>query len=167
MKYLFLTPWKISKNSALFQFSEEFFFRVSQSIPCEIITPQSVLKEKDIVAFYTKEIKKCSTTKPICFAFDENGVTGNSESFAKDLKQQEINGEKIILFCFGGAYGLPKEILPLVRCHLISLSPLTFSHELAFCVALEQIYRARCILSNHPYHHGEMSSLAQQKRPYK
>ena len=45
---------------------------------------------------------------------------------------------------------------------LISLSMLTFSHELAFSVALEQIYRARCIIENHPYHHGEKSPLAKK-----
>jgi 23S rRNA (pseudouridine1915-N3)-methyltransferase len=161
VKYYFISPWKISKTSPLYAYSEEFFSRISHFVSCEWLTPQTQLKEKELIAFYTKEIKKCSSIKPVCFAFDENGKQPrSSEEFAKNLKQQEIVGEKVVLFCFGGAYGLPKEILSLVRCYPVSLSPLTFSHELAFCVALEQIYRARCILANHPYHHGEKSPLS-------
>lgn len=164
MKYIFITPWKIPKNSNLLHFSKEFYTRITKFVTCEIVVPQNTLGEKETLHFYTKEIKKCGLDKPICFAFDENGTSYSSASFAKDLKQQEINGEKFVLFCFGSAYGLPKELLPLVRIKLISLSGLTFSHELAFSVALEQIYRARCIMNNHPYHHGEISPLAKEYR---
>ena len=164
MKYIFITPWKIPKNSNLLHFSEEFYTRISKFVACEIVAAQNPLDEKELVHFYTKEIKKCSVEKPICFAFDENGTSYSSANFAKDLKQQEINGEKVVLFCFGSAYGLPRELIPLVRIKLISLSSLTFSHELAFSVALEQIYRARCIMNNHPYHHGDISPLAKELR---
>lgn len=162
MKYLFLTPWKIPKSSLLFAYCEEFSIRLSKFIPCEFITPQNTLSDKELVAFYTKEIKKLSVEKPLCFAFDENGANYSSNNFAKNLKQAEIQSEKIIIFCFGSAFGLPEELIPLLRIKLISLSALTYSHELAFAVALEQIYRARCILDHHPYHHGEKSPLAKQ-----
>jgi 23S rRNA (pseudouridine1915-N3)-methyltransferase len=162
VKYIFIAPWKIPKNSNLFNFYDEFTNRISKFINCEFIWAQSALTEKDAIQFYTKEITKITPEKPICFAFDENGKTFDSDKFSRELKQQEINAEKVVLFCFGGAYGLPKELTNLVRIKLISLSSLTFSHELAFCVALEQIYRARCIMENHPYHHGEKSPLAKQ-----
>lgn len=162
VKYIFLTPWKTPKSSLLFNVIEEYYSRVSKFIACEIITPHGMLNENEIVNFYTKEIKKTGVERPICFAFDENGNTYTSENFAKELKQQEIQGEKCVVFCFGSAYGLPKELRQLVRVKLISLSKLTFAHELAFAVALEQIYRARCIMENHPYHHGEMSPLAKE-----
>ncbi len=162
MKYVFLTPWKIPKSSSLFQFCEEFSLRVSKFVPCQFICSQNQLDEKETIAYFTKEIKKLSIEKPLCFAFDENGANHNSDSFAKVLEHQEIHGEKIVIFCFGNAYGLPKELISLVRLKTICLSKLTFSHELAFAVSLEQIYRARCILQNHPYHHGEKSSLAKE-----
>ncbi len=160
MRYVFLAPWKIPKNSLLYSYINEFFARISKIVPCEFITPSSTLEEKQIVDFYLKEIRKMPGEKPMCFAFDENGASFSSASFAKALHQQDINAEKMVLFCFGSAYGLPKEINPYLKIKLISLSGLTFSHELAFSVALEQIYRARCIIANHPYHHGEKSSLS-------
>lgn len=162
MKYIFIIPWKIPKNSPLAHFINEFYLRISKFIACEIITPQSQLEEKEINSFFSKEIKKLSAEKPLCFAFDENGSSYSSIKFANELTQQEIKGEKLIVFCFGSAYGLPKELLNYVRIKLISLSELTFSHELAFSVALEQIYRARCIMASHPYHHGDKSPLIKE-----
>ena len=162
MKYIFLAPWKIQKSSLLFSYIEEFSNRLSKITPCEFIAPSAALDEKKTVEFYVKEIKKIPGEKPLCFALDENGKTFTSQQFAKILELQEINGEKIVLFCFGGAYGLPKEIIPLLNIKLISLSSLTFAHELAFAVALEQVYRARCIMTNHPYHHGDKSPLARE-----
>lgn len=164
MRYVFLTPWKIPKNSLLTNFIEEFYSRILKHFSCEIVAPQATLNEKEVIHFYEKEIKKLNTEKPICFAFDENGNSYSSTNFAKELKQQEINGEKCIVFCFGSAYGLPKELLSYLRVKLVSLSELTFSHELAFSVALEQIYRACCINNNHPYHHGDKSPLAKELR---
>ncbi|APJ02784.1 23S rRNA (pseudouridine(1915)-N(3))-methyltransferase RlmH [Silvanigrella aquatica] len=161
MRYVVLTPWKIPQQSLLFDYVQEFLDRISKYTPTTHIYPSSSLAQEDLAAFYTKEFKKLSVENPLCIAFDENGAAQNSFEFAKRLDQFEQKGEKMVIFCLGGAYGLPREIKALGRIHLISLSKMTFPHELALGILLEQIYRARCILSNHPYHHGDISALAQ------
>jgi len=56
-----------------------------------------------------------------------------------------------LAFAIGGPDGLPREVL--TRSHLtLSLSRLTLPHALARLVLVEQLYRAHCILANHPYH---------------
>ncbi len=79
-------------------------------------------------------------------ALDENGKMLDSISFANMLKDiSKIN------FFIGGAYGFGNEFIS--KCHKsISLSPLTFSKDLAYIVLCEQVYRALSILNNHPYH---------------
>lgn len=160
MRYVLLTPWKIPQQSPLFQFIQEFLGRISKFTPITHLFPSTHLNQDELVSFYIKEFKKLSVENPLCIAFDENGKHQSSLSFAKSLDQYELRGEKMVIFCLGGAYGLPIEIKSLGRVELVSLSCMTFSHELSFAVLLEQIYRARCILSNHPYHHGDVSPLA-------
>ncbi|KAB8027759.1 23S rRNA (pseudouridine(1915)-N(3))-methyltransferase RlmH [Fluviispira multicolorata] len=160
MRYIFITPWKLPKNSLLYDFIQEFLGRISKFTPVQHISPPATIHSNELSAFYAKEIKKISVEKPLCFALDENGDSVNSSELSKSLEQCELKGEKYILFCLGGAYGLPEELKALVRVELISLSKMTFPHEMAFAVLVEQVYRARCILSNHPYHHGDKSPLA-------
>ncbi len=160
MRYVFITPWKIPQQSLLFGFVQEFLGRISKFTPITHIFPSSQMNSNELASFYTKEFKKLSVENPLCIAFDENGKHRKSFDFAKNLNQYELRGEKMVIFCLGGAYGLPAELKLLGRIELISLSHMTFPHELAFAVLLEQVYRARCILSNHPYHHGDTSPLA-------
>ncbi len=167
MRYIFITPWKIPKNSLLYDFIQEFFSRISKHTSVQHIFPSSQLNPNEVLAFYTKEIKKFSVENPLCIALDENGENLSSSGLAKNLEQYEVKGEKIVLFCLGGAYGLPEELKSIVKIDLISLSRMTFPHEMALAVLVEQVYRARCILSNHPYHHGDKSPLALSLQKYK
>ncbi|WGL58720.1 23S rRNA (pseudouridine(1915)-N(3))-methyltransferase RlmH [Pigmentibacter sp. JX0631] len=150
------------RDSLLYKFVEEYQKRVAKFTPITIIQPQTILSVEEISLFYQKEIKKLSVENPLCFALDENGKNYSSISFAKKLELFETRGEKMVIFCLGGAYGLPKELKNIGRLELFSLSALTFPHELALAVLFEQIYRAKCILSNHPYHHGEPSALIKE-----
>ncbi len=62
-----------------------------------------------------------------------------------------IENKNIINFYIGGAYGFNKEFLD--KCdQIISLSDLTMAHKIANIVLCEQIFRALCIVNNHPYH---------------
>ncbi|WP_267524473.1 23S rRNA (pseudouridine(1915)-N(3))-methyltransferase RlmH [Campylobacter sp. MG1] len=95
-------------------------------------------------AEYTKAYSQYK--KNYSIALSENGKNINSFEFANLLKDKnEIN------FFIGGAYGFNDEFLN--SCdYVVSLSKLTFSHELARILLLEQIYRGICINKNHPYH---------------
>ena len=84
--------------------------------------------------------------KPFSIALSEKGKSIDSLEFANLLKDKsEIN------FFVGGAYGFSDEFLNTCD-YVLSFSKLTFSHELARIVLLEQIYRGFCINTNHPYH---------------
>ncbi|WP_338636656.1 23S rRNA (pseudouridine(1915)-N(3))-methyltransferase RlmH [Spirobacillus cienkowskii] len=160
MRYIILTPWKISRNSVLFNCIQDFVNRSSHYISLQHIYPSHVLSSEQHTQFYCKELKKLSVENPLCIALDENGKQLSSDGFAKELSYYELHGEKAIVFCVGGAYGLPQEIVKLGRFRSISLSSMTLPHEMALAVLVEQIYRARCIIASHPYHHADPSAFS-------
>jgi len=86
---------------------------------------------------------------PIALAID--GKALSSDAFAKILQNMAIDGTPHIAFVIGGAEGLSAHILGLCRMRL-SLSAMTFPHQLARIILLEQVYRAFRIISNEPYH---------------
>lgn len=167
MRYIFLIPWKVPPQSHLYKYIEEFQNRITKLCAVTIVQAQAHLTQDELAPFYIKEIKKISVENPLCIALDENGKNISSLLFAKQLEQYETRGEKVLVFCLGGAYGLPKELKKLGRLELISLSAMTFPHEMALAILFEQIYRAKCILSNHPYHHGEPSPLVKELKSKK
>jgi 23S rRNA (pseudouridine1915-N3)-methyltransferase len=82
---------------------------------------------------------------------DENGKDFSSINFAAQL-QQWLNQHAHIVFVIGGAYGFSEEVY--ARANLkLSLSSLTFSHQLVPLIFGEQLYRAFTILKGEPYHH--------------
>jgi len=74
----------------------------------------------------------------------------SSEGFSTVFAKQMMLG-KSIDFIIGGAFGLDEIILKTANIKL-SLSEMTFPHQLVKVILLEQIYRAQTILDNHPYH---------------
>ena len=85
-------------------------------------------------------------------ALTPTGRSETSDGFARRLAQWRANGRSIA-FVLGGADGLDGRVIQ--RCELaLSLSPLTFPHELARLMLLEQLYRGATILSGTPYHRG-------------
>lgn len=83
-------------------------------------------------------------------ALDERGTQFSTHELAHWLKQR-LHAGVDLAFAIGGPDGLPHEVL--ARSQLtLSLSRLTLPHALARVVLAEQLYRAHCILANHPYH---------------
>ena len=76
----------------------------------------------------------------------------SSSSFAKKIQSLMLNGKKKIVFVIGGAYGFSKDIYNRAN-EKISLSRLTFSHQMVRLFFVEQLYRGYTILNNEPYHH--------------
>ncbi len=84
-------------------------------------------------------------------ACDERGNLVSSPQLADLIQKRELSGGRLV-WLIGGAYGLA----PALRQRadfMLSLSPMTLPHALARALLLEQIYRACCIRSGHPYHH--------------
>jgi 23S rRNA (pseudouridine1915-N3)-methyltransferase len=81
---------------------------------------------------------------------DDAGKNQTSAQFAKWLGETRDRGAREIVFLCGGAEGFP-EALRRRATQKLSLSPLTFSHELARAMLTEQLYRAFAILAGYPY----------------
>ena len=84
-------------------------------------------------------------------ALDEQGRSLSSQAFASTLGQWRDRGIKDVAFLIGGADGLAPAVLE--RAHIsLALGPATWPHMLARVLLAEQLYRAACILTGHPYH---------------
>ncbi len=97
-----------------------------------------------------KILKALDNFRGSVYAMSEEGDGMDSRGFAKMLEADLIRGGSA--FAIGSAYGLSKAVKDRAD-KIISLSPLTFTHEFARVALLEQIYRAKNISANTPYHH--------------
>ena len=82
---------------------------------------------------------------------DELGEQMNSPGLAAFIGKQRDMGIGELVFVIGGAYGFSEDFRR--RGRLLSLSKMTFTHQMVRVFLLEQIYRAFTILNNEPYHH--------------
>ncbi len=82
---------------------------------------------------------------------DEKGEHMNSKEFAALLSKVEKSNHKKLYFLIGGAHGHDASTLKQAN-KVISLSKLTFPHQMVRLILIEQIYRAFTINNNHPYH---------------
>lgn len=82
---------------------------------------------------------------------DERGEQLDSPGLASLIGRQRDAGTGELVFVIGGAYGFSDDFRR--RGRLLSLSPMTFTHQMVRLFLLEQIYRAFTILNNEPYHH--------------
>ena len=83
---------------------------------------------------------------------DENGKQYSSEGFSEHIQKRLNSGMKQLIFVIGGPYGFSAEIYSRAQSKL-SLSKMTFSHQMVRLFFVEQLYRAFSILKNEPYHH--------------
>ena len=83
---------------------------------------------------------------------DEKGKTLSSKTFAKFYQDKMNAGLKTLCFLIGGPYGFSDEIYNIAK-QKVSLSPMTFTHEMIRLIFIEQTYRAFSILHHLPYHH--------------
>lgn len=82
---------------------------------------------------------------------DERGNSMGSEELAELLNRHMVQGTSEMVWVLGGAYGLSDAVRDRGDL-LLSLSPLTFTHQMARLILLEQIYRGLTIVRNEPYH---------------
>lgn len=83
---------------------------------------------------------------------DERGKLFRSVELAEWFQRKMNQGTVKLCFVVGGPYGFDEAVLQRAN-QKISLSPLTFSHQMVRMFFLEQVYRAMSILNNQPYHH--------------
>lgn len=83
---------------------------------------------------------------------DENGKQMDSVGFSQYLQKHMNSGIKQLVFVIGGPYGFSKDVYQQAQGKL-SLSKMTFSHQMVRLFFIEQLYRGFTILRNEPYHH--------------
>lgn len=83
---------------------------------------------------------------------DENGKTYSSVGFSDFLQKKMNAGIKTLVFVIGGPYGFSETVYQKAQGK-VSLSEMTFSHQMVRLFIIEQIYRGFTILRNEPYHH--------------
>ncbi|WP_457571272.1 23S rRNA (pseudouridine(1915)-N(3))-methyltransferase RlmH [Desulfovulcanus sp.] len=89
--------------------------------------------------------------RDLVVTLDEKGSLLTSRELAQNLRNWIESGVRPC-FIIGGAYGVSQAVQKKAR-FCLSLSPMTFPHEMARVILLEQLYRAATILKNFPYHH--------------
>jgi 23S rRNA (pseudouridine1915-N3)-methyltransferase len=83
---------------------------------------------------------------------DENGKTYSSVGFSAYLQKKMNAGIKTLVFVIGGPYGFSETVYQKAQGK-VSLSEMTFSHQMVRLFVIEQMYRGFTILKNEPYHH--------------
>jgi 23S rRNA (pseudouridine1915-N3)-methyltransferase len=83
---------------------------------------------------------------------DEFGKEFRSVDFANWIEKKMANVNKRLIFVIGGPYGFSQKVYEAAH-EKISLSKMTFSHQMVRLIFVEQLYRAMTILNNGPYHH--------------
>ena len=155
MKIKVLTIGK-TKASYLQEGEEEYKKRLSFYTTLEwIILPDvsskgmshELIKEKEAPLFL-KHIK----AEDKVWLLDERGKTFTSMEFSQQIQKNMNAGTKTLIFIIGGAFGFHSSLYDRVNAK-VSLSALTFSHEMVRLFLLEQLYRAHTILKGESYHH--------------
>lgn len=140
MKIRLLTLGKIRRPELRAVF-EDYVKRISHSCPIEA----NEVRDAD-AAIKRLEADRAATA----LLLDAGGKQHDSDSLAKWLGDQRDRGTREVIFVCGDADGFPDSLRQRVP-HKLSLSAMTYSHELARVMLVEQLYRAFAILSGSPY----------------
>ena len=109
--------------------------------------PEEVQKQKE-----GELILKNLTDADDVILLDDKGEEYTSLHFASFLEKKMASGNKRLIFVVGGPYGFSKEVYRRANAK-VSLSRMTFSHQMVRLIFAEQLYRAMTILRGEPYHH--------------
>lgn len=96
-------------------------------------------------------LKNLSATDE-CILLDERGKEFTSSSWAQHLEQKFAHSSRNIVFVIGGSMGFGNKVYERAD-GMMSLSRMTFSHQMVRLIFLEQLYRAFTIIEGEPYHH--------------
>lgn len=156
MKIRFICIGKTGK-SFLEQGEQEYLKRLQHYCKVERIEIPDVknakkLTEEQIKVKEGEEILSKIETSDQVILLDDKGKQYTSMKFADFLQQKMNQGTKTLTFIVGGAYGFSNEVYNRANGKL-SLSLMTFSHQMIRMIFFEQLYRGFTILKGEPYHH--------------
>lgn len=124
------------------------------SMKCESVMSEKITRNKSESYIISSEINRLQSKIPkdafIC-SLDRKGKLLSSEEFAEQIQKWQNQNITNVYFCIGGPYGLNSEFIA-QSDFVLSLSPMTYPHDLVRVVFLEQLYRAFTILHGEKYH---------------
>lgn len=144
-------------NKNLQSLIDEYTKRLSFYIKFDLEIIPDIKNVKNLSESQQKEkegeliLSKLSPTDQLIL-LDENGNQFSSVGFSDYLQKKMNAGIKTLVFVIGGPYGFSEEVYKKAQGK-ISLSVMTFSHQMVRLFVIEQIYRGFTILKNEPYHH--------------
>lgn len=133
---------------------DEYAARIKRYLPLAL---DELKDEKDADAAEGRRregerLLKQLSPQTVLVVMDERGQAMDSVKFAEFIGRHRDSGTPELAFAIGGAYGFSDEVRKRAGL-MLSLSAMTFTHQMVRPFLLEQIYRACTILNNEPYHH--------------
>ena len=144
-------------NKALQTLIDDYTKRLSFYVKFDLEIIPDIKNVKNLSEAQQKEkegeliLSKITPTDQLIL-LDENGKTFSSVGFSVFLQKKMNAGIKTLVFVIGGPYGFSETVYQKAQGK-VSLSEMTFSHQMVRLFVIEQIYRGFTILRNEPYHH--------------
>ena len=144
-------------NKSLQQLMDDYMKRLSFYVKFELEVIPDIKNAKNLSEAQQREkegeliLSKLSPTDQLIL-LDENGRSFSSVAFSEELQKKMNSGIKTLVFAIGGPYGFSQEVYNKAQGK-VSLSSMTFSHQMVRLFFIEQLYRAFTILRGEPYHH--------------
>jgi 23S rRNA (pseudouridine1915-N3)-methyltransferase len=138
---------------------EEYVGRIKHYMPVEVFTIPDLKNTKNLPTAEQRDkegelILKYIKSDDMVVLLDDKGKQYTSLQFAAWIEQLNGRSVKRLVFVIGGAYGFSKEVYDRAN-GLLSISKMTFSHQIIRPIFVEQLYRAMTIIRDEPYHHEE------------
>lgn len=156
MKITLLTVGK-STNSYLIKLQEEYQNRLKFYIPFEMTVVPELKNTKNLSISEQQEkeadliLKQLENSDEVVL-LDEKGKQFTSVGFSEFISKKMLASHKRMVFVVGGPYGFSERVYQRANGK-VSLSAMTFSHQMIRVIFVEQLYRAMTILKGEPYHH--------------
>ncbi|HKL97005.1 MAG TPA: 23S rRNA (pseudouridine(1915)-N(3))-methyltransferase RlmH [Paludibacteraceae bacterium] len=158
MKFTLLWVGKTT-TSYFREATNEYVSRLKFYIPLDVVTIPDLKQTKTLTQPQQRDkegelILKAIESTDYLVLLDDKGRQFTSVEFAHWLEQRQHASVKRLVFVIGGSYGFSQAVYNRANS-LISISKMTFSHQIIRPIFVEQLYRAMTILKGEPYHHEE------------
>ncbi len=156
MKAVLLTVGKTDINSIAIEI-DKYTKRIGHYLPFSMEVIPDIKNKKNLSQAEQKQkegdliLSKLHSTDYVVL-LDEGGRLFNSNQFAQHIENKKNTIARKLVFIIGGPYGFSDAVKGRAN-EKISLSKMTFTHQMVRMIFVEQLYRAMTILSNQPYHH--------------
>jgi len=152
MRLRIIWPGK-TRNAHFRALIEDYLKRLSPFIRCEVTELRETGKadSRSGIDRGSRRISDALQSADLVVLLDSGGVQWSSDELAFEIQRWGNNAIKEVAFVIGGPGGVSRQVVERAN-KLMSLSRLTFTHEMARVALLEQLYRAFTIIHRLPYH---------------